>query len=717
MAYRRCLHHFTRLPLPQSRSAEALRLAIVDLARNPIISAGDRERAFRLVTQSAASSLDIERCSIWLYNASRDKIVCQDLYRRTEDSHSKGLTLSYAKCPTYFRALDEERIINADEAMTDSRTSEFAETYLRPLNIVSMLDAPIRLGGVVVGVICQEQVDERRVWTQEEEEFAAAIGDLIALAMDLSERRQAEQALRESEELFRSVTYTATDAMICTDPNGKVTIWNRAATTIFGIEPSEAMGKSLEELQVFHQTWSWTGGQASRGYVDLGIDGAKVREMTGNRRGGAPVPIEVSLATFQRADGQHVTYIIRDTTTRKRMEEEREAVAQRTQQIQKLESLGVLAGGIAHDFNNLLGASLGRLELVRLTDDAAKQIAHLDVIETTMKRAADLCRQLLAYSGRGAFIDEFLDLNSIFMETVGIINMSISKKASLVFHLEEGLPSFLGDPAQIQQVILNLLTNASDALEDGEGTIEVRTGQKFYSREEIVSASYSHDEPGYFLFLEVRDTGVGMLEGVRERIFEPFFTTKFTGRGLGMAAVLGIVGRYEGAIFVESTRGIGTQIRVIFPTDGAPLDASLTEVDVGEHEPFSSAVDSHLSRIITVLVIDDEEEVRTTFVLFLEQAGFQVVSAQDGVQGLAIFAESPLKFDCVLLDLVMPKMNGQETLRHMRKIRGDIPIVLTSGYSAKEIEMRFLDENPTVFLQKPFKMKALVDTIGRVLSE
>ena len=702
--------------MPQSLSAEALRLAIVDLARNPVISAGDRESAFRHVTKAVSSSLDIERCSIWLYNESRDKIVCQDLYRREEDSHSSGLTLSFAEFPAYFQALDEERIINAADAMVDTRTCEFAESYLRPLGIVSMLDAPIRLAGVVVGVICQEQVHDKRLWTQEEEEFAAAIGDLIALAIDLSERRQAEQALRDSEELFRSVTYTATDAMICTDPQGKVTIWNRAATKIFGFESSEAMGMGLDDLHIFQPGWTSDRESVLAG-VEADIEDANVCELIGRHRAGTRVPLEVSMATFQRADGRHSTYIIRDTTLRKQVEKEREAVAQRTQQIQKLESLGVLAGGIAHDFNNLLGASLGRLELVRLTDDTERQDGHLDVIETTMKRAADLCRQLLAYSGRGAFIDEYVDLNSIFLETLDIINVSISKKATVSHQLGESLPSFFGDPAQIQQVILNLLTNASDSLDGLQGEIEVRTGQKVYTREELVGASYSHDEPGLYLYLEVRDTGMGMLDSVRERIFEPFFSTKFTGRGLGMAAILGIVGRYDGAIFVDSTRGQGTVIRILFPTDGTPPDVALIEVDAGEHEPFSSAIERKRSKSVTVLVVDDEEEVRTTFVLFLEQAGFQVVSAQDGVEGLAILAESPLKIDCVLLDLVMPKMNGQETLRHMRMIREEIPIILTSGYSAKEIEMRFLDENPTVFLQKPFKMNVLIDTISRVLSE
>jgi PAS domain S-box-containing protein len=699
--------------LPQSLSAEALRLAIVDLARNPIISSGDREGAFRLITQRVASSLDIERCSIWLYNPSRDKIVCQDLYCRTQDSHSEGLTLTHADFPAYFSALDEERIINADDAVTDSRTCEFADTYLRPLNIASMLDAPIRLGGVVVGVICQEHLHGRRLWTQEEEEFAAAIGDLIALAIDWSERRQAERALRDSEDLFRSMTYTATDAMICTDPKGEITIWNRAATTIFGFEQAEAIGKSLGELQLFEQPWVQASASPHEA-VDLNSEGAKVQEMSGNRRGGVHVPIEVSVATFQRVDGRHMTYIIRDTTLRKQMEKEREAVAQRTQQNQKLESLGVLAGGIAHDFNNLLGASLGRLELVRLTDDADEQHAHLDVIETAMKRAADLCRQLLAYAGRGAFIDEYLSLNGILLETVGIINLSISKKASLVYQLADDLPDFLGDLAQVQQVIMNLLTNASDALQDSEGTIEVRTGHKRYTRAELVSASCSHVEAGDFLFLEVRDTGVGMVESVRERVFEPFFTTKFTGRGLGMAAVQGIVGRYKGAVFIESTLGEGTNIRVILPTGGPRANNGLTQVGPGLQKPYSDDIGFHPSKVITVLVVDDEDEVRNTFVLFLEQAGCQVVSAQDGVEGLEIFAESPMKFDCVLLDLVMPKMNGQETLRHMRRIREDLPVILTSGYSAKEIKTRFLGENPTVFLQKPFKMHVLLDTISRV---
>ena len=690
--------------------ADQLRVALVQLARDPTIASGIRDNAFRLITKTTAKVLSIERASIWLFNDNRTQIICQDLYEATADSHTSGATLKEAEYPAYFAALEAARIIAAGDATTDPRTSEFAESYLKPLNITSMLDAPIRLAGIVVGVICVEAVQLPCQWSQEQQEFTASIADLIALAMDLSERKIAETALRKSEELFRSVTVSATDAIICTNQHNDITIWNHSAARLFGYSLEEALGQNLEELQLF------TTPLLAPPKHDLNSTAeqqSQIQVVTSTHRDGHHIPVEVSTARFMGPIGEHHTYIIRDIRQRIEMEKERMLVAQRTQQAQKLESLGVLAGGIAHDFNNLLGASLGRLELLRKTSITPLGEQHVTVMETTLRRAAELCNQLLAYSGRGAFTDENVDLNTIFTESLELIQVSISKKARLTHTLGTDLPRFSGDPAQIQQVIINLLANASDALNDQAGSIHIRTGQTHYAASELSQAVVDKVDPGHYLFLEVSDTGVGMTRDVQSRLFEPFFTTKFTGRGLGMAAVLGIVRRYKGTLFIESEPNKGTTIRVLIPAN-APAK-TVVGLRTQSEEALNTHHIFHNQGVRTVMVVDDDEAIRSTFALVLEQEGFTVIPAQHGRQAVDIFAARPTEFDCVILDLIMPEMDGEQTLYEMRRLRADLPIILTSGYSETEIQSRFLDESPTAFIQKPFQVTSLLNTIQTVL--
>lgn len=334
-------------------------------------------------------------------------------------------------------------------------------------------------------------------------------------------------------------------------------------------------------------------------------------------------------------------------------------------------------------------------------------------METTLRRAADLCNQLLAYSGRGAFTDEEVDLNQIFRESIELIELSISKKARLTHTLTHDLPNISGDPVQIQQIIINLLANASDALDNQAGSIHIETGQKHYSKMELSKAIVDRVEPGHYLYVQVSDTGCGMTEEVQSRLFEPFFTTKFTGRGLGMAAVLGIVRRYKGTIFIQSQPGSGTTIRVLIPISTLVQTATGLRAHSEEWVDTAHLFQNQAER--TIMVVDDDEAIRTTFSLVLEQEGFNVIPAQHGQQALDIFAARSDDFDCIILDLIMPEMDGEQTLYKMRHLRADIPIILTSGYSETEIQSRFLDESPTAFIQKPFQVTSLLKTIQKVL--
>jgi two-component system, cell cycle sensor histidine kinase and response regulator CckA len=357
--------------------------------------------------------------------------------------------------------------------------------------------------------------------------------------------------------------------------------------------------------------------------------------------------------------------------------------------VQKLESIGVLAGGIAHDFNNLLHVVLGNADLARLQLDAAAPAReYLDEVIRATQRAGELTQQLLAYSGRGAIEIRHLNLSDEVREMATLLRTAISKQATLVWELTPGLPAVTADPTQVRQVVMNLITNASDALGDAAGTITLRTGLD-----------------GELVFLEVSDTGVGMDTGTLQRIFDPFFSTKFTGRGLGLAAVMGIVESHHGHIRIRSAPGEGTTFCILFP-------AVPDSADVGP--PRVSATQWRGQG--TVLVVEDEEGVREVVRRMLERLGFQVITAEDGIAALERLEAHQGAIAAVLLDLSMPRMTGQEALHEIRRLRPDVPMVLMSGYTEQEVASKLLDSvgGATGFLQKPFLPEDLTSVLREV---
>jgi len=390
---------------------------------------------------------------------------------------------------------------------------------------------------------------------------------------------------------------------------------------------------------------------------------------------------------------------------RKWGEDEREKLEAQVKHAQKLESLGVLAGGIAHDFNNLLTGILGNADLGLLSvGDSTPAHQAPGEIKKTAERAADLSRQMLAYSGRGSFLIETIDLNEVVREMGSLLEVSISKRALLVYELAEDLPPVVADTTQIRQVIMNLITNASDALGDADGAITMRTGVRACDRA-YLGETYLDDQlpEGDYVFLEVEDTGSGMDEATMQRIFDPFFTTKFTGRGLGLAAALGIIRGHKGAVEVRSEVGRGTLFRVLFPMSDQPRKARQAPV-AAETTPAANGG--------TVLVVDDEQAVREVAGRMLEQAGFTVLRAADGFEALSLFGDRRDEIGCVLLDLTMPRKGGEETFRELKGMRQDVRVVISSGYSEQEVAERFAGEDVAGFVQKPYLYKTLVAKVG-----
>jgi len=391
-----------------------------------------------------------------------------------------------------------------------------------------------------------------------------------------------------------------------------------------------------------------------------------------------------------------------------RFEEERLALESRIQQAQKLESLGVLAGGIAHDFNNLLVGILGNADLALMDlppESPARQ--YIQDVEVASRRAAELVRQMLAYSGKGRFVVERLDLGVVVEEMVHLLEASITKKALLRFDLPKQLPAVEADATQLRQVVMNLITNASDAIGERSGVISVRTGVMDCDASYLEGSRVAGEcVEGSYVYVEVSDTGVGMDDATLAKIFDPFFTTKFTGRGLGLAAVLGIVRSHDGAIKVYSERGKGASFKVLLPA--LELDekfASSTSTSPGPPPQEGG----------TVLLVDDEETVRVVGRSMLERLGFEVVTAEDGRRALEIFGEEPGRFACVLLDLTMPHVDGEECFRELRRMDPDIAVILSSGYTEQELIARFAGKGLAGFVQKPYRLRDLAEALGAAL--
>lgn len=391
----------------------------------------------------------------------------------------------------------------------------------------------------------------------------------------------------------------------------------------------------------------------------------------------------------------------------KRAEEERRRLETRMQHAQKLESLGILAGGIAHDFNNLLTAIITNafLALQNLPPDS-RAAMHVRLIQEAAQKSAELTNQMLAYSGRGKFLVRPVDLSEVVSEMGPLLAASVSKKAKLVYRLADNLPAIRVDVTQIRQVIMNLITNASDAIGDGCGTIRVTTDTVEVGSDHA-SGIHPGDalEPGPYVVLEVTDDGCGMDPKILPQIFEPFFTTKNAGRGLGLAALQGIVRGHRGGIEVHTEPGRGTTFRILFP-----CTAATDELPIGEPQSDQTWHGSG-----TLLVVDDEETVRISAKEVLEQFGFTVLCAQDGRQAVEVFREHADDIVAVLLDATMPEMNGVETLRAMRKIRPDVRVIIASGFPDQDTGT-LMEEGIGGFIPKPYHPLSLVETFRQVLA-
>ncbi len=399
-----------------------------------------------------------------------------------------------------------------------------------------------------------------------------------------------------------------------------------------------------------------------------------------------------------------------------RLQEERLALERQMLQAQKLESLGVMAGGIAHDFNNLLHSILGNMELAKMKLDSGS--APLECINSAMgsaQRAALLTGLMLTYVGKGIVARTELDLNEVIEANVELLKTAATATIYREMHLAPGLPHILADEAHIQQLVMNLITNASESITGSSGTVTLTTGVQECDQAFLDASLLEEKAPaGRYVFMEVSDTGCGMDEATLKRLFDPFFTTKFTGRGLGMSAVLGIMRTHRGALYVESRTGVGTTFRAFFPAVALRGTAPLEKIAAPVPPPM---VASEQSTPRTALVVDDEKAVLRVCTKMVSLCGFTVITAVNGSDAVAKFRKHADEISLVLMDLTMPGMDGISAMNEIFVIKPEVRVILASGFNREELGDRITGQPPSSFIRKPYSMAVLEAEIHRVMAE
>jgi len=574
------------------------------------------------------------------------------------------------------------------------------------------IDEIVRLEGRWDGELihtCKEGqeivVDSRQVLLRDLGEEAAAI---LEINRNITDRKRAEEELRrtamEAEEGRRTLEalleHTPEALAIADAPDARIRLVSRHAEELTGRKLGSLLNTTAGEQPSAWGLYHADGKTLARPEELPLARAVRTGEITPDeewvirRPGGETVLVSGQAAPI--LDGQgHVTGALvtwRDISERKRLE-------QKLREGAKLESLGVLAGGVAHDFNNLLTGVLGNASLLEDALPEGSTIwSYAHNIAGAAEHASHLSQQMLAYSGHGRFVVELLDLSDYIRGTKPLVESSIPKHVKLALELEEHLPRIEADASQIQQVILNLAVNGAEAIPPPGGRLTIATRTVAVDELYIRSELLEEIRPGTYVVLEVSDTGCGMDEETLARIFDPFFTTKFMGRGLGLAAVQGIVRGHKGAIRVDSAPGRGTTFRILFPAASGAGTQATPKPGAGERANTGRE---------TVLVIDDEEIVRSTASQALRHLGYAVVTASDGAEGIEVFRALQDRIAVVLLDMTMPGMSGEDTLRELQAIRPDVPVVLSSGFEEAEAMRRFRRHRLAGFLQKPYSVKAL----------
>jgi PAS domain S-box-containing protein len=813
------IDHPEKQPAPRGRNEQAIihQSKLLELSKRDI---SDFESFLKNATETAARTLGIERVGVWLLDEDLSALHCEDLYKLGNDTHEKGAGLLAKDYPRYFQALCMSRTVAADDALHDLRTSEFTEGYLEPLGISSMMDIPVCHHGRLAGVMCHEHFGTKRSWTIEEQDFSASIADRISLALEARERKQAEEALTQSEERFRQLADCTFEGIFFHD-RGEILDFNQSALGLLGYEPNELVGKNVLDFvapgsrelvirsmqsgydgpievmvqrkdgsaitfEVLGKATTYQGRPArvvalrditerkqmeeklresERKYHDL-VENLNDVIYSADAEGTITYvshaveallgyhPAEVigrqvfdliykedrprMAAQFQRIvsgvldpseyrllkksaemcwvmsssrpiySGNTVLRIqgiVGDISDHKRAEEEKARLEAQLRHAQKLEAIGTLAGGIAHDFNNILSTILGFTEIA--LDDTPEDASSRNDLEQVLKaahRAKKLVKQILAFSRQGQMqAREPIAVAPVVKEALRLLRATLPTTIEFRQDIPKDSGTITGDPTQLHQVVVNLCANAAHAMRERGGILEVALRRIELDDASVITCDNRRPRP--YVKLTVRDTDHGMDSATLERIFDPYFTTKEVGAGsgLGLAVVHGIVKRHDGHVSVRSEPGKGTVFELLFPAVELPLET--TEDNV---QPLPGGKER-------VLFVDDEEPLVKLGERMLLQFGYRVSTAMSSLEAIELFREEPGRFDLVITDYTMPHMTGVDLAGEILRIRPDIPIVLCTGYTDMLSEKKVQELGIRTFVMKPLSRRNMAVVIRNVL--
>jgi len=529
---------------------------------------------------------------------------------------------------------------------------------------------------------------------------------LVGISRDITDRKQMENALRESENRYRSLMENIPAIVYKYSIRHGGMFYSPQVEQVFDYPLQAFYENPLLWKSSIHPDDVGAVESAITRTCEHGEEGVYVEYRVRNRSGTWVWLRDNLIQREIGSAGIELFGIAIDITERKRAEEERLLMEAQFQHTQKLESLGVLAGGIAHDFNNILAIITGHCSLAQLRPESAPE--RITIIENAAERAAELCRQMLAYAGKTEFIQSRIDMRELVDEMVRMLKSTISRKVTITQDISDDIPNITGDASQIRQIVMNLIINATEAIGNAYGEIKIALQTSVIRAEEAEKDHLGNTmSPGRYLCLEISDNGCGMDETTRRRIFEPFYTTKFTGRGLGLSATLGIITSHAGMLQLTSQTGRGTTFKVYLQVQDPD----------SRNESHLDHTDSleQWQGVGTILLVEDEEMIEQVARAMLEELGFSVITVKNGREALDLYQQKSDVISMVVTDMGLPVMDGYELVCELKKLRPELPIVISSGFGDTEVSSRLERSIIAGFISKPYGFDQLRETMQNVL--
>ncbi|MCX8063625.1 MAG: response regulator, partial [Candidatus Hydrogenedentes bacterium] len=664
---------------------------LIEVMARPEVEEGDFDSLSRFITESIGIRLKIPRVNVWLFNDDQTQLICVDHYDLSTGIHSRGMILKEEEFSAEFSALKVSKYVDAEDALNDPRTKGYSKSYLIPLNITSMLDVSIRIGEKNRGVICLEYTQSPHKWEEDEITFTSQVADQLALTLINKEKKNYEI---QRDLLIRTIE-TSEHGMIIFDSKGIITYINPVIYSLLNILPENYINKSIENLiedglpidNLREKLKEVEKGKIHKERLEIKKDNTLT------------LILECSISSILNVYGATSHFVLHITNITKEVKLENDL-----RQAQKMESIGQLAGGLAHDINNHLLVIQGYSELIESEiPDNSPILPYLREMKNANLKASSLVKQLLAFARKQLLKKEVISLNNIIENTKNLIRRVIKENIEIETILKPNLPNVYADRNAIEIIIINLCTNANDAMPNG-GKIIIETNRAYLSKEVVEGIPWVKE--GEFVTLTITDNGVGMDKNTLEHCFEPFFTTKESskGTGLGLSTVYGLIQQHEGMIHVYSEPGRGTTFKIYIPITDLPkseekVENTQTEILTGSE---------------TILLAEDEPAVRAVTTRILEQAGYNVISAENGEEAFKLFIENEDKIQLVILDIVMPLLSGKEVYEKIKAINPEIPVLFTSGYSENSIHTNFILHEGYQIIQKPYGRTEILKEIRKV---